>query len=180
MRRSLEAIDAEEFGDNWSDELTEKDRLVITNYFRRKEKVNTFVSFLNFRVGNRDNILQLEGKNDKGITFEVPRTSLMKAIDYEIFDDLLIGNFMKTTLHNMKSLYEGDFNFYVAKYDDNGRAESLEELEKYFQEYNKRIGIERFFDQFSNLAGTLAKRMSPEFRDSNLFQVGKKVFYDLF
>jgi hypothetical protein len=32
----------------------------------------------------------------------------MTAIDYEIFDDLLIGNFMKTTLHKMGSLYDGD------------------------------------------------------------------------
>ena len=34
----------------------------------------------------------------------------MEAIEYEIFDDLLIGNFMKTTLHNMESLYDSEFN----------------------------------------------------------------------
>ena len=39
----------------------------------------------------------------------------MTAIDYEIFDDLLIGNFMKTTLHKMGSLYDGDFAFGVTK-----------------------------------------------------------------
>ena len=52
----------------------------------------------------------------------------MSAIQYEIFDDLLIGNFMKTTLHNMESLYEADFNQYLAKYADNGRAETLSEI----------------------------------------------------
>jgi hypothetical protein len=30
--------------------------------------------------------------------FEVPRKSLMDAVQWRIFDDLLIGNFMKTTL----------------------------------------------------------------------------------
>ena len=34
-----------------------------------------------------------------GIRFEVPRASLLTAVEYQVFDDLLIGNFMKTTLH---------------------------------------------------------------------------------
>ena len=70
--------------------------------------------------------VELEGPGERGITFAVPRNSLMSAIDYRIFDDLLIGNFMKTTLHGVKSLYEepGRFNFSVAKYGDNGLVES--------------------------------------------------------
>ena len=66
----------------------------------------------------------------KGITFEVPRNSLMTAVRYEIFDDLLIGNFMKTTLHGdfgERGLYP-DFSPYVAKYADNGRARTRNEL----------------------------------------------------
>ena len=35
----------------------------------------------------------------KGVTFEVPCGSLITTAKYEIFDDLLIENFMKTTLH---------------------------------------------------------------------------------
>jgi hypothetical protein len=47
-----------------------------------------------------------------GITFAAPRHSLMLAVKNEIFDDLLMGNFMKTTLHgdpSARSLYP-DFN----------------------------------------------------------------------
>ena len=94
-----------------------------------------FLSFLNFRVGGKDNFIKLEGTKNKGITFEAPRNSLMMAIELEIFDDLLVGNFMKTTLHNIRSLYENDINQYITKYADNGRAESIEELERYFKIY---------------------------------------------
>ena len=83
----------------------------LANYFCSKERARDYLSFINFRVGDRDNFISLGGKKGRGITFEVPRNSLMTAIDYEIFDDLLIGNFMKTALHEMGSLYDGDFNF---------------------------------------------------------------------
>ena len=52
----------------------------------------------------------------------------------KIFDDLLIGNFMKTRLINVPSLYP-DFNPYVTKYGDNGGAHSSKELKKYFDYY---------------------------------------------
>jgi hypothetical protein len=178
-KESLEVFKPEVFGDNWSDELSTKDMALITDYFQRKEKVNQFASFINFRVGNKDNLIQLQGKKNKGITFEVPRGSLMKSIEYEIFDDLLIGNFMKTTLHNMKSLYEGDLNFYITKFADNGRAESIEELEKYFQEYNRRMGMERFYEIFISNAGDLAKRLLPQNRNSILFSSAKKIYYSI-
>jgi len=65
----------------------------------------------------------------------------MMAIDYEIFDDLLIGNFMKTTIHgnwsNTKKLYP-EFTPYVAKYHDNAKIKSKEELSNYFKEYQRR------------------------------------------
>jgi hypothetical protein len=52
------------------------------------------------RVGGKDHTIDLaRRKFERGITFEVPRSSLMTAVEYEVFDDLLIGNFMKTTLH---------------------------------------------------------------------------------
>jgi hypothetical protein len=50
----------------------------------------------------------------------------MTSIDYRIFDDLLIGNFMKTTLHGLDQLNAppAEFNYSVAKYGDNGQAET--------------------------------------------------------
>jgi hypothetical protein len=176
-KTSGEIFKPETFGDCWSDELNTKDVSLITNYFQRKEAVNQFVSFINFRIGGKDNFIQLKGKKGKGITFEVPRGSLMKSIEYEIFDDLLIGNFMKTTLHNMRSLYEGDFSLYVAKYGDNGRVESCKDLEKYFLEYNRRIGMERFYEIFISNMSDLAVRFLPQNKDSFLFSSTKKIYY---
>jgi hypothetical protein len=71
---------------------------------------------------------------------ETPRNSLMTAIEYEIFDDLLIGNFIKTTLHGnweSESLHP-HFTPHVAKYADNGRAKTRGEVDAYFAAYRSR------------------------------------------
>ena len=120
-------------------------------------------------------IIKMFGKKNNGITFEVPRYSLMKAINLHIFDDLLIGNFMKTTLHNMRSLYEVDFNFYLAKYADNGRAETFDELEQYFKIYRKRIGFERIYESVMDNSANIAKRILPANRNNKLFMTSKKM-----
>ncbi len=64
----------------------------------------------------------------------------MTAIKYDVFDDLLIGNFMKTTLHGEfgKDKLYPDFTPYVSKYADNGKARTKEELERYFEAYRKQ------------------------------------------
>jgi hypothetical protein len=76
----------------------------------------------------------------------------MIAINYEIFDDMLIGNFMKTTLHGkLKSrtpTLHPYFEPYVPKYADNGRAKSKKDLELYFKEYKKRVGYSVVFSEF--------------------------------
>ena len=111
----------EEFGDNWSDVLEAADVKKIEAYFARKDPVQDYFGFVNFRVGGRDHAIGMRGPKERGISFAVPRGSLMTCIDYRIFDDLLIGNYMKTTLHGgVRSLQEGGFNYYVAKYGDNG------------------------------------------------------------
>jgi hypothetical protein len=61
----------------------------------------------------------------------------MTAVQDQIFDDLLIGNFMKVTLHGdwgPGRLYP-DFSPWVAKYGDNGRAHTLKELREYHWSY---------------------------------------------
>ena len=57
---------------------------------------------------------------------------------------LLIGNFMKTTLHGLHELNEGrgSFIYSVAKYADNGLAESNAEVEAYLAEYRRRAGVD--------------------------------------
>jgi hypothetical protein len=90
--------------------------------------------------------VDLGGQRGRGITFEAPRHSLITAVRYEIFDDLLIANFVKTVLHGgVRSLYP-DFTPYVAKYGDNGRAFSGAELNDYFQCYREESGFQGWLD----------------------------------
>lgn len=131
-----------EFGDIWSDELSLEDVAAARSYFTSISHLSERFRFINLRVGGRDTVIDLGGRAcpDAGITFAAPRCSLMKAIRWEIFDDLLIGNFMRTTLHGPAPGLYPDFSPYVAKYADNGRAKSARELSAYFAEYRRRLG----------------------------------------
>lgn len=131
----------EAFGDNWSEQLERAESEQLEAYFRRMEHLPRCFDFLNFRVGGKDHRIELRtGKFRRGVTFEAPRHSLMTAVRYEIFDDLLIGNFMKTTLHGSwpASDLHPDFTPYV-RYADNGRARTLDELKAYFAAYRQRL-----------------------------------------
>jgi len=123
----------ESFGDNWIDELDSEDQTILKNYFSKFDHLKKKFGFINFRVGNKDFTIKLSNKKE-GVEFNAPRNSLIFSIKNNIFDDILIGNFMKTKLINVPSLYP-DFTPYVAKYGDNGMARSNEELKKYFDYY---------------------------------------------
>ena len=101
--------------------------------FRKIEHLNDKIGSIIFNVGNKDFIINLSERKEI-IRFSAPKNSLVTAIKNEIFDDMLIGNFMKTQLINIKSLYP-DFIPYVAKYSDNGMAKNKIELNKYFKYY---------------------------------------------
>ncbi|MGH8228842.1 MAG: hypothetical protein ACREU3_13240 [Steroidobacteraceae bacterium] len=82
----------------------------------------------------------------------------MAAVRHEIFDDLLIGNFVKATLHgDVRSLYP-HFTPYVAKYGDNGRAFTDAELGAYFQHYRSASGFQGWLDQ-TRVSSTRKVRM---------------------
>lgn len=137
------------FDDDWSEPLSEADAAQLRAYFDKFEHLADRFEFLTFRVGGRNTTLSLAGPKGRGLTFEAPRHSLMTAITYEIFDDLLIGNFVKTTLHGVRSLYP-DFAPYVAKYGDNGRAFTRAELSEYFQAYRQIAGIQGWIDRMKS------------------------------
>ncbi|GIX49587.1 MAG: hypothetical protein KatS3mg131_3798 [Candidatus Tectimicrobiota bacterium] len=131
----------EAFGDSWAEPLEKEDIPKIQRYFRQIEHLQTFLDFIRVRIGGKEVVVELaDGRYQRGITFEAPRQSFMTAIEYEIFDDLLIGNFMKTTLHGKLQVpqFRQDFTPYVAKYADNGLAKTHEELQAYFREYRRR------------------------------------------
>jgi hypothetical protein len=133
----------EEFGDNWSDELEPEDVEKIADYFRPITHLSTFLGFVEFEVGGKTHRIDLAPEHDRGITFAAPRTSLMTCIEWRIFDDLLIGNFARTTLRGdwkksgTAALYP-DFTPFVGKFADNGDARTPEELRAYFAEYTRR------------------------------------------
>ncbi|MGB8899089.1 MAG: hypothetical protein WCC90_07560 [Methylocella sp.] len=90
------------------------------------------------RVGGEDTHVELaNGGYKRGIIFEAPRKSLMDAVSWQIFDDLLIGNFMKSRLVGIKSLYPG-FTPFVSKYSDNGLASTTAEVSAYMEQYRRR------------------------------------------
>ena len=128
-----EILSAESVGDTWSDELDSDDKANIESYFKKFENLPKHFGVIGFRVGGKDFEVRISDKPNQ-VFFEAPRKSLMNSIRNEIFDDMLIGNFMKTTLVGSKSLYP-HFTPYVAKYGDNGTAHTDSEIKDYFNYY---------------------------------------------
>lgn len=168
----------EHFGDNWNDVLTTEDMKQVTEYFQRIQHLETFLDFINVRVGGQDNVIPLGKKKfNRGITFEVPRNSLLIATQYQVFDDLLIGNFMKTTLLGKwpKSQLYPDFTPYVARYSDNASSRTKKELDDYFEEYRKREPVEYLRHRFEQKSVDVFR--SHVTGGSKLFQLGKRLYW---
>jgi L-ascorbate metabolism protein UlaG (beta-lactamase superfamily) len=169
----------EDFGDHWSDELEEEDRLAIKKYFSEKEIIHKRFGFIEFLVGGKNYVVNLnKGLTNRGIRFELPRASLMQAINYEIFDDLLIGNFMRTTFFGVNSLYDHEFNFLVTKYADNGGAKTEQEVQIYLQEYKKRVGRQFIFDTFLDKSAQILNRFLTD-RNSRSRRLLKSLYYKI-
>ena len=181
-KKKLVVKKAGEFNDNWSDVLEAEDKIIIEGYFNKFDELQNKVGFINFIVGKKDFNIKMNGPIDKGITFELPRNSLVEACKYSIFDDLLIGNFMKTQLHNLSSLYDPviNFNKIVPKYGDNGLAYSKEELIRYEREYAKRMGIEYFYELFANQSKNYFKFFFKNYKDSKYYTKFRKYYYYYF
>ena len=171
-------LPASQFGDDWNEKLSQDERNLATRYFQSIRHLSTHLDYVNLRVGGQDNVIRIsERKYNRGVTFEAPRNSLMTAIRYEVFDDMLIANFMKTTLHGdwgPSRLYP-DFSPYVAKYADNGLAKTREELAAYFKAYRDRAVLDFLKWQFEKHAeGIYRKYVSGE---SLLHKSAKKAYW---
>jgi hypothetical protein len=146
----VEPLPPEAFGDSWDESLDPAEAEKVRAYFRRFEHLPEVFDFVAFRVGGQETRIELAKRRfRRGITFEVPRRSLVSAVEWEIFDDLLIGNFMRTTVHGdarQGALYP-DFSPYVAKYGDNGGAHTRKELEAYHWAYWSRDPLGCLRDQ---------------------------------
>ncbi len=83
---------------------------------------------------------------------------------------------MKTTLHNMNSLYSYDFNFLVTKYGDNGNAKTEKEVNEYLKEYKRRAGRQYIYDSFYDFSASIVNRVLAD-RGSKLRRFMKSVYY---
>ena len=133
-----EPIHESKFGDNWDEKMSSREFKQCKEYFESIELLRYNFKSILLSVGGIENYVIKNGSGNAIIKFEVPRNSLLKAIRREIFDDLLIGNFMRTHLTNCKSLYDPDFTLTSTKYSDNGGIKSQEELKEYFAYYNDK------------------------------------------
>lgn len=145
----LEAPEA--YGDDWHTPLEASDVEVLRRYVRRFEHLHGVLGYVNFRVGGKDHIVDVNREQKRGVTFATPRNSLMQAIEWNVFDDILIGNFCQTTLHGdwwgkqqAEALYP-HFTPFVTKFGDGGGARTASELRAYFAEYLRR-GYTEFGD----------------------------------
>jgi hypothetical protein len=175
---SSEPADPIEFGDDWSEPLEPSDGEKITRYFKAISHLNDFLDFIRVRVGGKEHIVELaKNRFESGLTFEAPRNSLMSAIENEIFDDVLNGNFMKTIIHGKdKQLLSGpDFVPYVAKYADNGVAKSKEELAAYFKQYMMRAPIAYLKHRIERRSTNFVRFSLKE--DSQLFRLGMRTYF---
>jgi hypothetical protein len=192
-KESLEAIDPprrpaslrepEAFGDDWTTPLERAEVALVEDYFRRIEFLRGRVDFVNLRVGNQDSTIAMappRKSRPRGVTFEVPRSSLVTAVTHRIFDDLLIGNFMRTTLHgdwgpgNAPGVLYPYFTPYVARYADSAKLRTKEELKEYFAIYRRRAAFDYIVHRLEQ-AGTqwLRARVNPH---SGLFRSATRVY----
>ena len=169
--RTIVPLSPEDVGDSWEEPLDHDDVEAIQKYFKDIQYLADVVDFINIKVAGTSHRIELNKKQSKrGVTFEIPRNSLMTCIKYEIFDDLLIGNFMKTTLHGNwpgHNLYP-TFIPAVPKYADNGRVKTREELAHYLREYRRRDQFNYFRHLLergcSNILRTYVSTNSPVYQ----------------
>ena len=168
------------FGDDWTEELSSAEVAEIGAYFGRIEALRGRIDAIVFRVGGKDvpiDIPRLKRPSKRQIIFEVPRASLMAAIRHEVFDDLLIGNFMKTTLMGQwpGSRLHPYFTPVVAKYADNAHVFTAQDMEAYFHAYRARDPLEFIIHRFQQRSvQTFRNFISPQ---SRAFDYGKRAFF---
>jgi L-ascorbate metabolism protein UlaG (beta-lactamase superfamily) len=173
-------VSPSEFGDDWAERLEAGEVEKVAAYFRSFQHLEDHLDFVTLRVGGRDHVVELARRGfRRGIRFEVPRASLLTAVEYEVFDDLLIGNFMKTTLHGRwpaTQIYP-HFEPFVTKYGDNGRARTREELAAYFRWYRQRAPIEYLLHRFEARSREVFRDLIPE--RSPLYRIAKRSYLGL-
>lgn len=127
--------------DDWSESLTAAEWSRVETFIRKFEIIQDRIDFIEFVVGGEARRISLRQNGAtpepaRGIVFHVPRKPLLETVEYGYFDDLLIGNFMKTRLVNTR-LYP-DFSKQVAKIGGNAKVFTKEEHRRFLLHYLRR------------------------------------------
>jgi hypothetical protein len=127
--------------DDWLERLSLEEWGTVEAFIRRFETIRRKFDFIEFVVGGerRRFVLSKKARSSnlaRGVTFHVPRISLMKTAECGYFDDLLIGNFMKTELHNT-ALYP-NFSPRVAKLGGNAKVYTAKDRRRFLWHYARR------------------------------------------
>lgn len=175
------ALDPKEFGDDWDESFEAGDSEKASAYFKSIEPLGGEIDFVRLVSGGTEIMIDLPGlktnhKTGRGVTFSAPRNSLMASIEYEIFDDQLIANFMKTQLHGDWDglTLQPYFTPYVAKYADNGRAKTRDELDAYFAAYRKRAPLSHLLHVFERESERRVRKLTGG--NTPAFQLMKKTY----
>ena len=130
--------------DDWDEKLTAEDWDAVRSFFLKYETLADVVDFVDVSVGgerqriaiNPSRLASVPADKQRGVHFLVPANSLRETIKWGYFDDLLIGNFMKTELINM-GLYP-EFTPRIAKYGGNAKVLTRADLAKFRRRYFRR------------------------------------------
>jgi hypothetical protein len=136
-------IEHDLYGDDWSEQLRTEEWDRLFAFFEETELLARYVDYVDFTVGSETKRIWTDiralgkpAEKLRGVGFEAPRQSLMKALQHGYFDDMLIGNFMKTRLHNV-GLYP-HFTPIVAKLRGSARVRTAAERQAFIWRYFKR------------------------------------------
>jgi len=153
-RRNISVREPKEFGDDWSEMLDPSEAKAVAEYFQRIEFLRDKLDAIRFRVGGREQTIDIGKHTGRSMTFEAPRHSLVEAVRMEVFDDILISNFAKLTLHGdwgtslAPNVLYRHFTPWVVRYADNGRVRTNAALEDYFEQYRRRARLEYVLHSF--------------------------------
>ncbi len=132
--------------DDWSTHLSEEEWGRVYAFFERYETVREHFDYFEFVVGGERRRIwidpQAKGEPEsqlRGIGFHIPRNSLLATVEYGFFDDVLIGNFMKTELRNA-AMYPY-FSPLVAKLGGAAKVYNEAESRRFNRRYFRRNPI---------------------------------------
>jgi len=138
-------ITAKTADDDWNEVLSDEEWQRVEAFMRKFELVRRYIDFVIFTVGGQSRQIDInppgrrpEAKR-RGIEFSVPRGSLLETVTWGYFDDLLIGNFMKTRLINTQ-LYPR-FTPLVSKIGGNAKVYTRAEYNRFLFRYFRRNPI---------------------------------------